>query len=145
MSENDFVNYMTKLQNKNLDLKGENRPEENDLHTIYEEVLDIMEFGEKDMYGEYFAALGKRVDVYFLPILPTDVITIKTDDLKKVNPQLQETIIKYAHIITFMPHIYCLKKRISKILGRFYLSRDLYIEAFLRTQKNKASGKRCRK
>ena len=99
MSENDFVNYMNKLQNKNLDFKGENRPSEDDLNSVYEEVLDIMEFGEKDMYGEYFAALGRRVDVYFLPILPTDVITIKTDDLKKVNPQLQETIVKYARPI----------------------------------------------
>ena len=88
--------YMKDLQKKKLDYKGESRPKKNDNYSIYEEVLDIMEFGERDMYGEYYAAKGRKIDVYFLPVLPTDVITIKTEDLKKVNPQLQDTICKYA-------------------------------------------------
>jgi cAMP-dependent protein kinase regulator len=99
MSENDFVNYLKKLQLKKFNYQGEARPPETDLNSVYEEVLDIMEFGEKDMYGEYYAAKNKKIDVYFLPILPTDVITIKTDDLKKINPQLHETILKYARPI----------------------------------------------
>lgn len=96
MHENDFVVYLKELQKKPPNYTGEDRPKKDDNYSIYEEVLDIMEFGERDMYGEYYAAKGRKIDVYFLPILPTDVITIRTEDLKKVNPQLQETICKYA-------------------------------------------------
>lgn len=96
MSETEFVNYMKALQKEKFNFKGEARPKSDDMKSVYEEVLDIMEFGEKDMYAEYYVARGRKINVYLLPVLPTDIITIHLDDLKKVNPQLQETIVKYA-------------------------------------------------
>ena len=99
MSENDFVKYLKKLQNKPLNLKGEERPNKDDDECVYEEVLDIMQFGERDMFGEYYVAKGQKVDVFFVPVLPTDIISIKSDDLKKVNQQLQNIIVKYARPI----------------------------------------------
>ena len=67
-----------------------------------------MQFGEKDMFGEYYVAKGVKVDVFFVPVLPTEIITIKSEDLKKTNPQLQNIIVKYARPI-FDPDI-CFKK-----------------------------------
>ena len=99
MSEDDFVRYLKKLQNKPLNYQGEERPKKDDDESIYEEVLDIMQFGEKDMFAEYFTAKGVKVDVFFVPVLPTDIITIKSEDLKKINPQLQNIIVKYARPI----------------------------------------------
>ncbi len=99
MSEDEFVKYLKRLQNKKLDLIGEQRPKENEDEVVYEEVLDIMQFGEKDMFGEYYVAKGQKVDVFFVPVLPTDIISIKADDLKKVNQQLQNIIVKYARPI----------------------------------------------
>lgn len=96
MSENDFVKALKEMQGKQCFLKGGARPKKDENYALFEEVLDIMEFGEQDMYGEFYASKGRKIDVYFLPVLPTDIISIKTDDLKKVNPQLQETISKYA-------------------------------------------------
>ena len=96
MSEYDFVKYLKKLQLKNLNYKGEERPNKEDEESVYEEVLDIMQFGEKDMFGEYYVANLQNVDVYFVPILPTDIVSIKSEDLKKINPQLQNIIVKYA-------------------------------------------------
>ena len=46
MSENDFVKYLKKIQTKPLNFKGEERPNKDDEESIYEEVLDIMQFGE---------------------------------------------------------------------------------------------------
>ena len=108
MTEDEFVRYLKKLQIKTLNYKGEERPKKDDEESIYEEVLDIMQFGEKDMFGEYFVAKGVKVDVFFVPVLPTDIITIKSEDLKKVNQQLQNIIVKYARPI-FDPDI-CFKK-----------------------------------
>ena len=99
MSENDFVKYLKKIQTKPLNFKGEERPNKDDEESIYEEVLDIMQFGERDMFGEYYVAKGQKVDVFFVPVLPTDIISIKSDDLKKVNQQLQNIIVKYARPI----------------------------------------------
>ena len=108
MTEDEFVRYLKKLQIKPLNYKGEERPKKDDEESIYEEVLDIMQFGEKDMFGEYFVAKGVKVDVFFVPVLPTDIITIKSEDLKKINQQLQNIIVKYARPI-FDPDI-CFKK-----------------------------------
>ena len=99
MSENDFVKYLKKLQTKPLNMTGEERPKKDDEESIYEEVLDIMQFGEKDMFGEYYVAKGQKVDVFFVPVLPTDIISIKAEDLKKVNQQLHNIIVKYARPI----------------------------------------------
>ena len=99
MSENDFVKYLKKLQTKPLNYEGEERPNKDDEESVYEEVLDIMQFGERDMFGEYYVAKGQKVDVFFVPVLPTDIISIKSDDLKKVNQQLQNIIVKYARPI----------------------------------------------
>ena len=108
MSEDEFVKYIKKLQSKPLNFKGEERPKKDDEESVYEEVLDIMQFGEKDMFGEYYVAKGVKVDVFFVPVLPTEIITIKSEDLKKTNPQLQNIIVKYARPI-FDPDI-CFKK-----------------------------------
>ena len=113
MGEDDFVRYIKKLQTKPLNFKGEERPKKDDDESIYEEVLDIMQFGERDMFGEYYVAKGVKVDVFFVPVLPTDIITIKSEDLKKINPQLQNIIIKYARPI--FEHDFCYKKFYSNI------------------------------
>jgi hypothetical protein len=63
---------------------------------IYEEILDIMQFDDKEMYAEYYAAQSKRIDIYFLPILPTEIITIKTEELKKINICLNDAIKKFS-------------------------------------------------
>ena len=60
------------------------------------------------MFGEYYVAKCVKVDLFFVPVLPTDIITIKSEDVKKTNPQLQNIIVKYARPI-FDPDI-CFKK-----------------------------------
>ena len=73
------------MQSKPPNFKGEERPKKDDEESVYEEVLDIKQFGEKDMFGEYYVAKGVKVDVFFVPVLPTEIITIKSEDLKKTN------------------------------------------------------------
>lgn len=63
---------------------------------VTEEVLDIMEFTEKDMFAEYYAVKGKRCEVFLMPLFPTQVFQIKADDFKKINPDLFEIIDKLA-------------------------------------------------
>jgi hypothetical protein len=63
---------------------------------IYEEILDIMQFDDKEMFAEYYAAQSKRLDIYFLPVLPTEIITIKTEEFKKINNCLNDAIKKFS-------------------------------------------------
>ena len=85
MSEDEFVKYINNCKVNPPNFKGEERPKKDDEESVYEEVLDIKQFGEKDMFGEYYIAKGVKVDVFFVPVLPTEIITIKSEDLKKTN------------------------------------------------------------
>jgi hypothetical protein len=93
MSESKFCEELNKLQLKYTSKKKE---EERDLYDVYEKVLTIMQFDEKEMFAEYFAARYKRLDVYFLPVLPTEIISINVSELNKINSSLNQAIHKFA-------------------------------------------------
>lgn len=61
-----------------------------------EEVIDIMEFTDKDMFCEFYAIKGRKLDVYIMPTLPTQILYISTVDFKKINPNLTNLIEKFA-------------------------------------------------
>jgi len=98
---------------------------------VYEEVIDIMEFNEMDMFNEYYAARAKRIDVYLLPVQPTEIITIKVDDLKKINPVLNEAIVKFSTSIYNQDRIFskfykslCWKKTKKQLLFNVLNKKD---------------------
>jgi hypothetical protein len=98
----NFKNYKKTHENHNYqtkDLIHENKQQDShrkEIYEVYEEILDIMQFVDKEMFAEYYSAQSKRLDIYFLPVLPTEIITIKTDELKKINPSLNEAIKKFS-------------------------------------------------
>jgi hypothetical protein len=76
------VNSVIECQNNNL-LKNE-------------EVIDIMEFTDKDMFCEYYAIKELKLDVYIMPTLPSQILYINKADFKKINPNLSGLIEKFA-------------------------------------------------
>ena len=55
-----------------------------------------MEFTDKDMFCEFYAIKGRKLDVYIMPTLPTQVLFISVLDFKKINPNLSNLIEKFA-------------------------------------------------
>jgi cAMP-dependent protein kinase regulator len=94
--EEDFVSKMKELQTKQINLKNFDHNTNTDPQLIYEDVLEIMEFHEKDMFAEFYAAKSKKLEIFLLPTLPSEIITIKVDDFKKVNPNLQNAILTFS-------------------------------------------------
>jgi hypothetical protein len=112
MSEEYFVEYLKKLQNnvrrssnrlltysefKPLKLSANfSKATVNTNETVYDEVIDIMEFNEKDIMGEWYAAKNRRIDVYLIPSIPSELVFINTQHLKQLNPNLDNAINKFA-------------------------------------------------
>jgi len=117
--ENKFAEAMIDLQsglgkNKNSDY-------------IYDEILEIMEFSEKQMMCEYYAIKQKKIDIFILPILPAQVITIKVEDFKKINPYLNDIIEKFSLPILDWERIF--KKFFKNINWKNYKNK-LLVDAF---------------
>ena len=81
ISKEKFVNSVVEYLNTN---------------STNEEVIDIMEFTDKDMFCEFYAIKGRKLDVYIMPTLPTQVLFISVLDFKKINPNLSNLIEKFA-------------------------------------------------
>lgn len=91
LDEDTFVKKLKELQTtKNYDDHG------NQNLKLYDEVLDIMEFTEREMFVEHYSSKSKRIDIFLLPILPTEIITIRVEDLKKINMGLHNNIVKFS-------------------------------------------------
>lgn len=80
---------------------------------IYNEIIEIMDFNEKDMVCEYYACKSQKIDVYLLPTLPTEVITIKTDEFKEIAPDLSNAIREYSRPVFEAKRVY---KKLHKTL-----------------------------
>lgn len=106
--EEGFIKYMKDLQKKPMKVNGEteNKKAKENINDIYEDVLDVMEFSDKEMVAEYYACKSKRIDIYLLPILPTEVISIRVDDFKQINPVLNEVIAKFSAPILDEDRVY---------------------------------------
>jgi hypothetical protein len=96
--ESGFVTKMKEIQNQAIEKTQDEIDLKNnaDLFLVYEDVLDIMEFNEREMFAEYYAAKTKRIDIFLLPTLPTEIITIRIEDFKKINPTLNDAIVKFS-------------------------------------------------
>jgi hypothetical protein len=66
---------------------------------VYNEIIEIMEFVEKDMVCEYYASKSRKIDVFLLPVLPTEIYTIKTDEFREIFPDISEAIKEYSRPI----------------------------------------------
>jgi len=64
--------------------------------SVYNVLIEIMEFTDKDMVCEYYASICKKIDLYLLPVLPTEVVLIKTEDFKNICPELSFAIKEYS-------------------------------------------------
>jgi hypothetical protein len=95
--EDAFVSKMKDLQlyNKVSPLQRKNKSSV-DLDGCVDEVIDIMAFTTKDMFGEYYAVKGKKLDVYFVATQPSELFTIKTDEMKSINPEVFTMINKLS-------------------------------------------------
>jgi len=93
MSEQSFVYELKQIQHKQ---NKEATTSQNELFAVYDEVIDVMEFEKYEMIGEYYASRMFKTDVNFLSLLPCDLVHIKCDDLKKINPKLNDAILKYS-------------------------------------------------
>jgi CRP-like cAMP-binding protein len=114
MTEEAFVEYLKKLQgnsakrssnrlltysdlNKSLKLSSiSSRSGINYQEGLYDEVIDVMEFNNKDIMGEWYAAKNRRIDVYLIPSIPSELVFINTQHLKQLNPNLDKAINKFA-------------------------------------------------
>jgi hypothetical protein len=66
---------------------------------VYNEIIEIMEFIEKDMVGEYYASKSKKIDVFLLPVLPTEIYSIRTDEFREIFPDIDKAIKEYSRPI----------------------------------------------
>ena len=82
-TEDRFIEELKEMQKSN----------NNDLN---EEIIDIMEFTDKDIIGEYYATNIKKIDVFLIPHLPTDIVTINAEFINQINPKLYSAIKKYS-------------------------------------------------
>jgi len=82
ISKEKFVSSVIECQNNSL-LRNE-------------EVIDIMEFTDKDMFCEYYAIKELKLDVFIMPTLPSQILYINKADFKKINPNLTGLIEKFA-------------------------------------------------
>ena len=118
-NEEKFSKVMQDLQNCKKDKKN--------AEFIYDEILEIMEFSEKQMMCEFYAIKTRKLDIFILPILPAQVITIKVDDFKKINPYLNDIIEKFAIPILDWDRIF--KKFYKNINWKNYKNK-LLVDAF---------------
>jgi len=81
-----------------------------------EEVIDVMEFNDKDMFCEFYAIKGRKLDVYIMPTLPTQVLYVSVMDFKKINPTLTSLIEKFA--IPIYDHQRVLSKLYDNIIWK---------------------------
>jgi len=81
-----------------------------------EEVIDVMEFNDKDMFCEFYAIKGRKLDVYIMPTLPTQVLYVSVMDFKKINPNLTALIEKFA--IPIYDHQRVLSKLYDNIIWK---------------------------
>lgn len=84
ISKESFVHKVKCIQDKEL----------ND--DIYQEVVSIMEYKQGDMVCEFYAAKQHKLNLYLLPDQPTKLILIKTEDTKRLAPNIHDIICKYS-------------------------------------------------
>jgi hypothetical protein len=90
------IKYSNKLKFKRKAIKVDEKPQDPQQEKNYDEVLDIMKFEEKEMFGEFYVSNSKRVDVHFIPNLPSEILLIKSEDLQMINPSLHEAIVRFS-------------------------------------------------
>ena len=99
-SKSDFVNDIKQLNEYEKEIcisPDSNKKVGKDI--IYNEVIEIMEFVEKDMVCEYYASKSRKIDVFLLPVLPTEIYSIKTDEFKEIFPEISTAIKEYSRPI----------------------------------------------
>jgi CRP-like cAMP-binding protein len=112
LTEEAFVEYLKKLQNgirrsskrlltyselnKSLKISSPNTNRTIQQEGTYDEVIDVMEFNTKDIMGEWYAAKNRRIDVFLIPSIPSELVYINTQHLKQLNPNLDKAINKFS-------------------------------------------------